>query len=136
VKCSRVKRSEGLSNRVSNTITITRYIDHKKFAADMAFSFITHFHVILVPFLSLYIWFVFCMLLFNFVNYIFLLLRYLFLLLCMFSSWYSVSLCFFCVLFVCKCVLYYCHRVSTELQLRNIYFYTYLLTYSMEQGPS
>ena len=27
----------------------------------------------------------------------------------------------FCVLFVCKCVLYYCYRVSTQLQLINIY---------------
>ena len=30
----------------------------------------------------------------------------------------------FCVLFVCKCVLYYWHRVSTQLQLTNIYIYT------------
>ena len=27
----------------------------------------------------------------------------------------------FCILFVCKRVLYYCHRVTTQLQLINIY---------------
>ena len=45
-----------------------------------------------------------------------LLLVYVFLFSCMFRSVYSVSLC--CS--VCKCVLYYCHRMSTQLQLRNI----------------
>ena len=49
-----MKFSEGHCNRVAHIVR--RFIDNMKFAAYIAFSFITFFHVLLVPFLSLYIW--------------------------------------------------------------------------------
>ena len=49
-----VKGNEGLNNRVCNIIR--RYIDHRTLQLICHFSLITFFHMLLVPFLSLYIW--------------------------------------------------------------------------------
>ena len=114
-----MKCSEGHSKRLSSIIR--RYTDHMKFAAITAFSFITFFHIFLVPFfLLLYIWLhvmyavvQFCKLCIFIVMFMY---SYCSVLFCVFC--FIVS---FCVLFVCKCVLYYCHWVSTQLQLTNIY---------------
>ena len=69
----------------------------------------------------------FCMFLFNFVNYVFCCYVYEFLFLCLCITIVKYVLfcvfCFtvlFCVLFLCKRILYYCHRVSTQLQSKNI----------------
>jgi len=110
-----VKCSEGLSNRVSNIII--RYIGHMKFAAYMAFSFITFLRVsFLVP--SLYIWlYVLCAFL-NFVNYVFLLLLlYILIVMFMYSYCYICSVLYIlfsmCCSMYCLCVNVYCTTATS-----------------------
>jgi hypothetical protein len=94
-----VKCSEGLCSRVFNIIM--------KFAAYMAFSFITLFHVLwFIFFKSLYIYgCMFCTLLFNFVSYVFLFLY-------VFAFVYSVFVLFYVLfLFVLFYVLFLCVNV-------------------------
>jgi hypothetical protein len=101
-----------------------------KFAAYMAFSFITFFHtcILLVPFfivVHVVVCFVcfcnFCklciftvMFMYSYCNV------YVFLLLYMIYSVYSVSLCRSVHCFTRKCVMYYRHWLSTQLQSTNI----------------
>ena len=103
-----MKCSESPSNRVSNIIR--RYMEHMKFAACVAFSFIIFLHDMLFFFLSLCIWFVFYILLFSFVSYVFLLLC-----LCILIVMYALF-CIFC--FHCA----NCHSSATLTEVFPCFF--------------
>jgi hypothetical protein len=128
VGSSVVKWSEGISNRVSIIIKI--YINQKKFAVYMSSSFITFFHILLVPCcITVYV------LLFNFVNYVILLLCSCILIVMYVPFSIFCFIVLFCVLFVCKSELYCCHRVATQLQFTNIsYYVSYHISYSLQES--
>jgi hypothetical protein len=90
-----VNWSESLSNKLSNIIR--GYMNHMKFAAFMAFSFIIFLHISFGSFFNHCVCGVFCKLLFKSVSYVFLLLR----------------LCILIVMYVLFCI-FCCHHANWD----------------------
>ena len=142
VKCSRMKCSEDLSNRVSNIIRkSTDFLPNFKFVSNVFYIFI-YSHCYVYPFLYI------C---FHRVNWhsSASLTKFL---PCFFSvvkqmpayntqRWGMARtlhklIVLFYLLFVCKCVLNYCHRMSNQFQLKNISTYQHTTLNSKPNYPS
>jgi len=121
-----VKWNEGLRDMVS--VIIRSYTEHIKF-----YWFLRITLVLLCFIVNMVCFVCFCLILYIMYShcyvYVFLLFCLCILIIMCVPFWVLCFIVLFCVLFVCKCVMYYCHRMSTQLQLSNIYIYLHIYMY-------